>query len=527
MILSLIGAIDLRGFIGVDGRPFRRSSIFSQLLSDITVIPSSINIKTSRSFVSAIEDSLKCNWSKMQIGKAHVPFPLFPLFGDSLVFRTPKTGLLVNNLRETASDLTRSGKWGTYKYIEIDSERALHKRIDFDKERCLTILNNADISIEFWVSSPGIIITQIDLESSDPDFVIYWYPCFSAIEFSTYHINSLTDLYEGAESDQLPDLTKIRHAGSFNECMKSFRIALCDHLKPIVRLEYPDRQIDELETGFYSVLRISTEENRQSAIDTATALNEYNPLIQIHSDPYTTYMGWAAACIVTATTSDSEGDGSCSRKSGQEDEKAIYDLKLCMFVYNIFFFYDRALGHILSEYVFSHSEAFPSRILSIHRTIGNSVQYLGDLRRASQYGSDRKLFEEWIKISNLDYLRAKTSELTTLIVSRMEEKNNRRTQQFLTWIGIISFVLGLSSIAVWITALQSYVDFSGRKLSPSDVLNFLESTTPGHWLLLAYGLVVTLLLVLFLANWLWQWGRGSVLTGSFRRSLRWLRRHDG
>ncbi len=504
MILSLIGAIDLRGFIGVDGRPFRRSSIFSQILSDITVTSSSINLKTSRSFVSAIEDSLNCNWSNMQIGKAPVPFPLFPLFGDSLVFRIPKAGLLVNNLRETANDLILSGKWGTYKYIEIDTEKTPHNRIDFDKERCLTILNNADISIEFLVSSPGVIITKVDLESSDPDFVIYWYPCFSAIEFSTYHINSLKDLYEGMESDQLPDLTKIRHAGTFNECMKRFRIALCDHLKPIVRLEYPDRQIDELETGFYSVLRISTEEKWQSAIDTATALNEYNPLIQIHSDPYTTYMGWAAACIVTTTTSYSEGDGGCSGKSWQEelDEKAIYDLELCMLVYNIFFFYDRSLGHILSEYVFSHSKAFSSRILSIHRKIGDSVQYLGDLRRASQYGSDRKLFEEWIRISNLDYLRSKTSDLTKLIVSRMEEKNNRRTQRFLTWIGIVSFVLGLSSIAVWISALQTYLDFSEKKLSLYEVLKSLESTGPGRWLVFVYGAVVLCIVVAFFASWM-------------------------
>jgi hypothetical protein len=334
MILSLIGAVDLRGFIGIDELPFKTSPVFSAILSGKGT---ALNTPDSgaQEFLGKIGSALGCDWQHLVVMKESVPFPIFPLFGDAVAFRIPKNGVLVKSLRETACALIQSGEWGIYTYIDIkpleeenveDESVKARGRIPFDPSRCVSILNNSEMSMELWVSSPGLITLQIDIDSSDPDFVTYWYPCVSAIETSTYHLESLEDQYledqYDGNNDQAAALAQVPHAGSFNRSMRDFRVALCDHLRPQTRLEYPARQIDELETGLYSVLRLSSTENCRVAIKSATAHNENTQLSKIESDPYTTFVGWTAACITVKL--DDKADGLI----GDSDEKAIYNLRL-------------------------------------------------------------------------------------------------------------------------------------------------------------------------------------------------------
>ena len=232
----------------------------------------------------------------------------------------------------------------------------------------------ASITVSFWFVAPGYIEVIVEIEHPADDFRYYWYPIVFLIEFATYSVRSVADCYLGTRRTLEKALNDIPLAGDINRRLVCLREAFVRYVTPALERRMPSHQVDELETGFYPILRCDYEEDVAEIVRAATSQNEYVALTHVPADGWDSYIGWSSACIVSNR----------SEEGALKDEKPFYNAKLCTLVYTMFFFYERHLGYILSTYVFDDAKHLSYARLSKQRAFGDAINYFGDLRTASQ-----------------------------------------------------------------------------------------------------------------------------------------------
>jgi hypothetical protein len=490
MILTMLGTIDMRSFMGIDDRPFAKSTIFSQKPSSEGRLPVDRAIPGIEAFVSELEAALMCQWDRITFEKTEPSFPIIPLLGNGIELHLPPSGQFARHWKSAALSISNSEAWGRYEYVEIEDEPGTPLQThNFDPVLAAKILEEATLSPTLWVTSPGFISLQIDVESSDPAFVHYWYPLTYALEAATYSQASLNSCHTGKPDELELNASKVKHRGEINSALLKLRECLSLHLGSTIPREVPDFQRDELETGLFSILRCTVDDPWEVALKVATAHNEYTALTPIRSDPYTTYLGWTAACIVVR-----HRDG-----ESEEDAKAVYNARLSILIYNLYFFYERYLSVLFAQYVYLDNTFLPRSVLNSQRRFGEAILYLADLRRASQYGSDRRFFDAWIKISDLDNLRKKTADGLQQILNNLEERQKRQIAHWARWFGYLTFMIGLSSILGWVNSLESYFTTSTGKVAPPEVFTMIYGTSLGIYLLVVYGVVLAIFGILYFA----------------------------
>ena len=399
-----------------------------------------------------------------------------------------------------------------WKYIALArTETADAREIIFDNETVLTYLEAAAIAVSFWVIAPGCIEVIIEIEHPDSGFRYHWYPISFLIEFATYSLPSVSSchLIKGRELEAA--LNDIPLAGDINRRLGRLREAFVRYMKPALERRMPSHQVDELETGLYPILRADYEEDVTEILRTATSQNEYVALTYVPADGWDSYVGWSAACIV-------------SKRNGEgvlEDEKPFYNAKLCTLVYTMFFFYERHLGYILSTYVFDETKHLSRARLSRQRAFGDAINYFGDLRTASQYGSDRRFYEAYIAVTDLDRLKKKTEDGLGQILLRLEERRKALAATWAKWLAFVTGLIGFSSILGWITSLQSYFKSAADKDTIIEkIFPEVWSTRSGLWLVTIYGFFFATMAVALVFILLRHRGH---LPRSTRRLHRWTR----
>lgn len=536
MILTLIGIIDMQAFIGTDDTPFDGSSLFSRAAIkergvhspaggakvDIPRRPGAESL-----FKEEFHSAFGCDWLDVGLRRAESIFSHTHPLGDGIEIAFPDDSPFVEGIKETALGIMSDPQLGVYKYILLEDDRSLPLRKQhFDLGNVRGLLLSATMTLKFIVRSPGCIVMQIDIESGDPNFVLAWYPICYAIENTTYrkanyevefddpvHDPDLesTDPTKRKEAERNRDdrreealdaaFERVPHGEQVNIALGKFRTALANYLPETVPRKGAKKS-DEVETGFYCLVRCSQDENWQEALKAVTAHNEYVISEPIRSDPYATYVGWTASCVV------------CDASEGFGDERVVADAVIAITVYNIFYFYETYLQNLLAEHVFSQDSKVSRYDLTRQRRFGDAVHFLGDLRRVSQYGSDRRFFDKWIEISGLDKLKQKTAEGLKQILGNLEDRHRKRTSDVAKLLGLFTFVIGFSSVLSWITSFQNYfratIDTAKAKgaltgaveMLPSHLVYAVGSTPEGRQVVAAYIAVITVLLsIYFLGSW--------------------------
>lgn len=489
MKLTMLGVADMQAFIGIDDEPFQKSLALSGRKPKIWQF---LKLVSRARFISQVEASLRVRWSEIEIRSGTHDFAQIPLLGDGIELKLPRHCPLVEIIRATAIDAVAAGCWGTYDYAELDDgENKPVRRIDLDSERCIELLKATSLTLTLLMLAPGFILVQFDIEvaeTSEPpenggptNFMHYWNAIAYCVELATYSKETFLECYEG-EGDPVVAMEAIPTAGLFDDALVAFIKVLADHLRAEVPREVLPYQTDALEAGFYSVFRCSDDEDCVEALKTVAWQNEHSALSKVKADSYVAYLGWSGAFF--ASPSNMVG----------RDRKAMYNIRQCMMVYNIYFFYERYLGALLTNQVFKTNALLTPKKLAAQRRFGDAIHYLADLRRGSQYGSDRRFYDAWIEIAGLDALRSKTEAGLAQIITRLEDRHKQVTAWYVQSFAIITSIIGLSSILGWVTGLQSYFkEAADIHYSVPAIFVDVFATDNGRPLLAIYGIFALLI----------------------------------